>query len=294
MKKRWPRGYWQRGFISLVETAKGYDTFLDWKRDHYCGYWLILQNPSWKKRLMNKCFKNDFRSKQPWSFRKFMHHAKQFKTKREWLEKDKSSLNYFYKMRKSGDLTKKECEKIMENITQELKYWTKEECINEARKYKRKIDWCNYSKTSHHSAITHGWYEECTKHMPYFSKADIFNLEIKVEQPLFKKIFNKKFKKTYLKIYEFNKKTVIDQNLKVKFCSVRPDFFIKNTKTKKFIFIEIKKDYCGKSKFDIKKQVDSYNKLGKSDINFKRTLLFSPNGKISGSFSFNDIKKIKI
>lgn len=241
---------------------------------------------------MNKCFKNDFRSKQPWSFRKFMHHAKQFKTKREWMEKDKSSLNYFYKMRKSGDLTKKECEKIMENITQEVKFWTSKEILCEAKKYQRKIDWRTNAYASYKAASSNPkLYKKCVSHMPKCAKSDYKSMEIYNAQPLFEKQF-KSLKLRKLKIFKFNKKNILQQNVNIDYKAGVPDFFILNTKSKNFIFIEIKRDDTWKTPNEILIQVKKYESMGKNNKKYKGTFIFSPKGSKNIYIPYSKIKEV--
>ena len=47
-------------------------------------------------------------------------------------------------------------------------YWTKEKCIEHAKKYETKTEWGVNSNRSFKAAKNNGWYEECTKHMKVF------------------------------------------------------------------------------------------------------------------------------
>lgn len=46
-----------------------------------------------------------------------------------------------------------------------VNYWTKENCIEEARKYKTVKEWLQNSRSSYTIAHKHGWLEECCAHM---------------------------------------------------------------------------------------------------------------------------------
>lgn len=43
--------------------------------------------------------------------------------------------------------------------------WSKENCLNEAKKFKTRSEWNKNSSSSYLSAIKHGWLEECSNHM---------------------------------------------------------------------------------------------------------------------------------
>jgi hypothetical protein len=43
--------------------------------------------------------------------------------------------------------------------------WTKEKCIEDAKKYKTKSEWINNSNGAYCSAKKNGWLEECCAHM---------------------------------------------------------------------------------------------------------------------------------
>ena len=44
-------------------------------------------------------------------------------------------------------------------------YWTKERCMEEAKKYKTRSEWSEKSSTSYASARRNGWLKECTAHI---------------------------------------------------------------------------------------------------------------------------------
>lgn len=46
-----------------------------------------------------------------------------------------------------------------------FKRWTKKECLSEALKYSRKVDWRNNSINSHNAARINGWFKDCCLHM---------------------------------------------------------------------------------------------------------------------------------
>jgi len=86
--------------------------------------------------------------------------AKQCKTRGEWKRKFKKSYSKAVRA-KWLDV----CCKHMDYIQLPNGYWTKERCIEEAKKYKTKTEWSINSSSSYTIAHKNGWLDECTKHM---------------------------------------------------------------------------------------------------------------------------------
>jgi len=49
-------------------------------------------------------------------------------------------------------------------------YWTKENCIEEAKKYNNALEWRNNSSSCYTYAVKNNWVEECTEHMDELRK----------------------------------------------------------------------------------------------------------------------------
>lgn len=62
-----------------------------------------------------------------------------------------------------------ECTEHMTRPNMPSGYWTKEKCLEIAKKYKRKSDWRNDSQYSYNIARINGWLDYCCQHMakPY-------------------------------------------------------------------------------------------------------------------------------
>jgi hypothetical protein len=63
-----------------------------------------------------------------------------------------------------------ECTKHMAEITKPNGYWTKERCIEDAKKFTTISDWHNANSTPVTNARANGWHDECTAHMIRVSK----------------------------------------------------------------------------------------------------------------------------
>jgi hypothetical protein len=86
--------------------------------------------------------------------------ARKWKTRTEWAKHGEGysralKLNCF-----------EECTAHMVEISKPAGYWQiKENCIEEARKYKTRSEWQENSNGSKKAAKENGWYDECTAHM---------------------------------------------------------------------------------------------------------------------------------
>jgi hypothetical protein len=91
--------------------------------------------------------------------------AKQYKTKSEWA---KFADSAYSGAKRNGWF--EEATAHMKSPNKPAGYWTKERCIEEAKKYKTRNEWrCNHP-TSYQAACTKKFFNECTKHMEYTRK----------------------------------------------------------------------------------------------------------------------------
>lgn len=63
-------------------------------------------------------------------------------------------------------------EKYIPRTKRKNGFWTKDKCIEEAKKYKTRKEWSDKDGASYDFAKRNSWFEECTKHMP---KYDVIN-----------------------------------------------------------------------------------------------------------------------
>jgi hypothetical protein len=283
-----------KNYFNVVASTKGYSNFAEWKRDHYQANQRILEY-GWKQKLIDDCFPDDWkRKRQKWNFAKFCWIIKKLKivSMRDWINKDKSSSNYFYRAIKRRELTEQEIVKIKKMIPSKIKKWTFEECYQIAKSCKTKIEWRQKSNLSYKCAVKHGWFKKCSAHMPIVAKADFKISEVFVDHPLFYKLVQSKLRNN-TNIYYFNKASVLTLGIKINYKKDRPDFVVYNHINHKFLFIEIKKDKMKQSFIALKKQLERYDKEGeKNGIRFKGTFLFTKEGKLKGSLSSKQIELI--
>jgi len=96
-----------------------------------------------------------------WTKERCIEEAAKYNSPNEWKINSGGSENI---ARKNGWFD--ECISHMTNYTPKG-YWTKERCIEEAKKYKRVREWQKSSGGSFNVARKNGWLEECTAHIVY-------------------------------------------------------------------------------------------------------------------------------
>jgi hypothetical protein len=94
-----------------------------------------------------------------WTLETCKEEALKYTTKREWQKNSGSS--YTTSLQKGWY---QECVSHMTGMKGNG-YWTKERCLEEAKKYQTAGEWENASKGSNLAAIRKGWYKECIAHM---------------------------------------------------------------------------------------------------------------------------------
>jgi len=162
-----------------------YKTLKEFKKDYPKEYIFLYH-----KKLINKLCEDmgwEYKDKKPtgyWTKERCIEEASKYKLKTEW--KRYSSASHIA-ARENGwyeECTKHmKISKFFNNVQQKVKkvgfsnlkkinedkkpkgYWTKERCLEEARKYSFRNLWQRNSSASYTKARENGWHEECTKHM---------------------------------------------------------------------------------------------------------------------------------
>lgn len=96
-----------------------------------------------------------------WTFETCLEIALKYTTRIEW--KNNNQGCYEFSRQQSWF---EECTKHMISKSKPPRYWTKERCIEEAKKHKRIVDWGKKGNSnSIRVAKNNGWFDECTSHM---------------------------------------------------------------------------------------------------------------------------------
>jgi len=162
-----------------------YKTLIEFKNDYPSEYRFL-----YKKNLLSKLCEDmgwSYNHKKPngyWTKKRCMEEALKFNLKTEWKRYSCSSHIAAIKNGWYDECTAHmRTSKFFNNIQQKLKnvefsklkkikkdkkpngYWTKERCLEEARKHSFKNLWKKNSNSSYRAAKKNGWYEECIAHM---------------------------------------------------------------------------------------------------------------------------------
>lgn len=148
------RVYWTK--LLCVEDAKKYRTKSEWQRSSSSAYQRARKN-GW----FEECCKHMDQTKKHhyWTKERCIKAAKECKTRKEFIKRFGSA---FGAARKGGWI--EECCKHMERLLKPIGYWTKDRCIEDAKKYKSRAEWKKLSQ-SYAAAQKSGWIDECSKHM---------------------------------------------------------------------------------------------------------------------------------
>jgi hypothetical protein len=95
-----------------------------------------------------------------WTKERCIEEAKKYNTKGEWTKKSKTSYNLAHR-REWLD----ECSTHMVKNKKPNGYWTKERCIEEAKKYKTRTEWKENSWSSYVISVKNKWSDDCCEHM---------------------------------------------------------------------------------------------------------------------------------
>jgi superfamily II DNA or RNA helicase len=153
MNKR--KVYWTRE--RCINDAQKYETKKEWTKNS-SGAVHSARDNGW----FEECAKHMIQIIKPsgyWTFEKCIESAKKYDTVNEWSKNEQPA---YQSARKNGWI--EECCKHM-IIGKNAGFWTKEKCIEDAKKFLTRRDWMRNNTTPYSVARINGWLEECTNHM---------------------------------------------------------------------------------------------------------------------------------
>jgi hypothetical protein len=158
--------YWN--FEKCLESAKKYQTRSEWFENNGVAYrkatimgWFEL------------CVEHMLILRKHHTKEECLLSAKKYKTRSTWHKGDEKAyhaaknLGYF-----------DECVQHMLNIKKLKGYWTKERCIEEAKKYELLDDWMKQGKGSFWVARKNNWFNECTAHFTKYYRLSKVNVTV--------------------------------------------------------------------------------------------------------------------
>jgi superfamily II DNA or RNA helicase len=146
------RGYWTKE--KCIESAKKYQTQQEWIKNEETAY-QVARRHNWLDICESHMIKRNI-----WSKEKCIESAKKYQTKGEWIKYDKKA---YQAARHNNWLD--DCYFHLSNKIKSSGYWTKEKCLKEAKKYKLRNDFKNYSGGAYQAARKNGWLDEICQHM---------------------------------------------------------------------------------------------------------------------------------
>jgi len=153
-KKKWTKK-------ECIEESKNYATLNEFRSGNSGAYGaakrfkiekLLCKLNNWEKKKHTPA---NF-----WTKEKCIREAKRYKTKKEWQINSNGSMKAARRNNWLKDCIKHMIKKRKENIK-----WTKEKCIEEAKKYKTRGDWQKQSSSSYKFACDNNLLTICSKHM---------------------------------------------------------------------------------------------------------------------------------
>jgi len=161
VRKTKPHGYWNKERV--LEVALTCGSKQEWS--YTClGSYTFASRKGWLNDIckhMDSQINNVY-----WTKERCIEDAKKYKTKNQW--RLNSPISFSISNRKNSWLD--ECVVHMNPTKKPNGYWTKERCIEEAKKYKRINDWRKISAGSYLAAMRINILDECSKHMVRTSK----------------------------------------------------------------------------------------------------------------------------
>ena len=149
-----PDGYRTKEF--LIEEAKQFNSTKEWREFSEASY-----QAAHKAKIIPECTAHMTKLWEKKHTKESLAERASHYTQRSHWKKDEPGA--YNAARKMGILD--EICSHMVSPQKPNKYWTKERCIEEAKKYKTIKEWNTNSKSSYLAAYKNGWLEECKKYL---------------------------------------------------------------------------------------------------------------------------------
>lgn len=160
-----PKGYWTKERI--LEEAKKYKTVRDWNRESSSSCDMArrrgwFDEASAHMVLPYEIYDDAIKPMGYWQNKEnVLKSAIECRTYVEWYEKYPRAVEM---ARVNG--WKEECSEHFERKNKPAGHWdVKENVIEEAKKYKTRVEWKRGNSASYNKALNNKWMTECTKHM---------------------------------------------------------------------------------------------------------------------------------
>ena len=156
-----PAGYWTKE--KCLEEALMFNIKEEWKKNGRHSYAAALRNGWYGECTAH--MKEVLKPAGYWTLERCHEEALKFNIKERWKKAHSPS---YQAARLHGWID--ECCSHMIQVCKPNGYWTKERCLEEAKKHTTISDWNKNETTSIQVARKNGWMEECTPHMIFTNK----------------------------------------------------------------------------------------------------------------------------
>jgi hypothetical protein len=141
-----------------LEQALKYKVKEHWKRGHNKTYSAARRN-GWYDELTSHMVEG-CKPRNYWTKERCHEEALKYKVKEHWKKGSPKSYQAAGRNGWYNELTTH-----MKQVTKPNGYWTKERCIENAKKFKTITEWTKANSTPVTNSRKHGWFEEATAHM---------------------------------------------------------------------------------------------------------------------------------
>lgn len=156
-KNKYPKGHWQKK-ENVLASARKYTYQAKWAKAEGGAFGSAKRN-GW----LEEACQHMTSPKKPmghWTLENLIADAKNYSTPSSWR---KNSASAYATAIAKGYL--EECCVHMERLQKQAGYWTKEKCIESAKKYRTIKDWSLGDGAAYDFTKRNGWIKEATKHM---------------------------------------------------------------------------------------------------------------------------------
>jgi hypothetical protein len=151
-----PSGTWTKE--RCLEEARKYSIKEHWKKGHHKSYSHARRN-GWYDECVSHMVEG-CKPRNYWTKERCHEEALKFSVKEHWKKGHPKSYQAAQRNGWVDELTKHTIE-----VCKPSGYWTKERCIEDAKKYDTIKEWTNSNTTPITNARINGWLDECTAHM---------------------------------------------------------------------------------------------------------------------------------
>jgi hypothetical protein len=154
-----PNGFWQIK-ENCIEDAQKYKSPSKWKEHSGRAYQMAREN-GWLKECSAHMNKKQQKAKGFWQIKEnCIEDARKYQNRSEWMRKSSGA----YDSARDNEWLEECCAHMVE-LQKPSGFWTKQRCVEDAKKYETRSEWQKKSKSAYNIAYRNGWLNQCCKYM---------------------------------------------------------------------------------------------------------------------------------